>query len=702
MTNDPFWDAYSQVGKDRLDTSLGQSLKKSPDQAAKVDDLSKRTGAPSETVERNLTAFQEMQRKKEINALDLPNTSPELSGFLSDISNARQSHDDTENLRDLERGFFNNTARRVGERTTELMGQLASFVNQSADYMEQEYGSLGAIYWEEGDILPSFTTETMRDLEARTGTPSAIKQAAKALKATDFDAEHVHTWESVKNAFTDDDTGALSAMGEVLLYAGEQGIASIPDMLATIYAMPAYIPSRAAEIGSERAANKGKEQDIIDTMEAMPFAVGSAMLEKIGATGILKAGSTETIEQLGKGALKQMLAAGAREAGTEFVQEGIIEYLGARIGTGAEMSFAEAGEMGLAGALAGGVYGTAMAGSSAGTRAAIDAIHQRRLRGANDAEKIASITEAAKKTKLRERNSAAFKSFLNKLGTAYDAESVFIDPDGANKFFQETELTEQAMASDAVQRIYPQIAEALETGTPIEIPIEDYIASVAGTELEGLSAHVMLDPDSMTPAQSQDQSLVDQVNEVIELEVEQGARPVFDDIIQKTAAMGWESSRSETSAITVSSMVETLAKRTGKSAQEIWSEYGFDIQNEVSPAIKMRAKAFDDVGGMLDQIRSGEIDPESKGLELVDLLLEAELDPQTMTNDQIIDALTSPDPLGRDIMTQQEFGDLQLSEEMEIAETGERVTVKKSAQKEFTKTAKRRDVVEQLLRCVNG
>lgn len=54
------------------------------------------------------------------------------------------------------------------------------------------------------------------------------------------------------------------------------------------------------------------------------------------------------------------------------------------------------------------------------------------------------------------------------------------------------------------------------------------------------------------------------------------------------------------------------------------------------------------------------------------------------------------------VETQQDFGELELSEDVTVEETGETVTITESAQRMFDQVVKRRSVLEKLLECVNG
>jgi len=107
-------------------------------------------------------------------------------------------------------------------------------------------------------------------------------------------------------------------------------------------------------------------------MDAAPFALGSAILERVGAKGITGAGKKaaeevgkEAIEGGVKAVLKEGGKAGLKEGGTEFFQEGVLEYIGERFGTDAAMDWKEGAERGGWAALAGGTYGAASGGAVA-------------------------------------------------------------------------------------------------------------------------------------------------------------------------------------------------------------------------------------------------------------------------------------------------------------------------------------------------
>ncbi len=270
-----------------------------------------------------------------------------------------------------------NAVKGAGERVGDLAGGMLASVNAAARSGEEAL-PMGGFVWD-GGILPSYKNAEEYQAYQQEGGKDLLQEAETGAKGVDVGYVPTHTWEAVKNEFSDNGALSTSAWGEVVSYIGEQGVKSIPDMAAVLLNLPSYIISRSGEIGDTRAKNKGKEQtDLIDVVEAAPFAIGSALLERIGAKGITQAGAEnfgkEALKAGFKQAAKRTAQAGGKaatkEALTEAVQEGIIEYSGERFGTDAQMSVAEALDQGLAGAVAGGGTGAALGTGSAAIKEA--------------------------------------------------------------------------------------------------------------------------------------------------------------------------------------------------------------------------------------------------------------------------------------------------------------------------------------------
>jgi len=292
-------------------------------------------------------------------------------------------------------GFFSNAARLAAERGSSLLGAaIKGIVGLPGEALERKL-PLGQIVfgsdWGEGD--PDDGKFRVRYLNADEVKQREESQAfenlfteimPEYLRRRDFGGERRNTPDEIKKAY---DKGDVSeTLGSVLKFGIETGIESVPDMIAVLtpFTFPAYIAARAEELGERRAEAKGLERvSLQEQLEALPFAIGSALLERVGAKGIAEAGVlSKAREEIGALILREGLKraairtvtetgkAAGREALTEAVQEGMLEYVAERWGTETAMSFGEAAEQGFFAALAGGTFGGVAAGTMASSREA--------------------------------------------------------------------------------------------------------------------------------------------------------------------------------------------------------------------------------------------------------------------------------------------------------------------------------------------
>lgn len=280
------------------------------------------------------------------------------------------------------KGLMSNTVDKIQDRSMDIFGNLLQAGSKLTDTIVEPITETIGDVLINSDGFTYLSPEEVKQQRERGEEFKPLDVAGQFWKGVDTDYIPIHTPESVKKAYA---TGSpWETTKEVLKYSVEQGFGSIPDMAAVIINLPLYVASRSNEMGEARAKNKGKDKSTaIDMFEAAPFAIGSALLERIGAKGIVDAGKN-VADELGKDVLdfalkrtlqrisKEGLKAGGREGLTEFVQEGIIEYSGERLGTDKEMTIAEGAEHGFFGMLAGGPTGTALGGAGAAYRELFD------------------------------------------------------------------------------------------------------------------------------------------------------------------------------------------------------------------------------------------------------------------------------------------------------------------------------------------
>ena len=184
-----------------------------------------------------------------------------------------------------------------------------------------------------------------------------------------YDAER-NSWEDLKADYAgESDAGFWETAGNTIAFGVEQGLISLPDMVAAVTMLPAYMTMRTGEIAGDRARADGRSE--VDTSDIATGAVTAAavsILEKFGAEKLLPQGAATG--DLLRDTLGGILRGGSAEGLTEFGQE-LAEFVGVNTLTekSADMSgmeyFLEMVDQALAGLVGGGTFGGVAGGATA-------------------------------------------------------------------------------------------------------------------------------------------------------------------------------------------------------------------------------------------------------------------------------------------------------------------------------------------------
>ena len=266
-----------------------------------------------------------------------------------------------------ERGDLSDMALRAVTRVPEIAGNAVDLSRNSANALADSLGvPREAIY----AATPLLATAPQRDLAgAFVGNAEYL---GRELDKAGIGAPSV----SAGNAL-DAVTGAGAQTfpqraGTVGRFVGEQAIASAPDMLGAITALPAYVGARTNEIAEDRAANdKRKAPSLTDLGIAAPAATIESFLERFSTNRLLPGGtgaaSGGVASRVGN-ALRELLV----QAGLGGAEE-VASYLGTNAGTEAGVT-----QRGLAETFAGGALAEgALGGASQGAKEVVAAIAPR-------------------------------------------------------------------------------------------------------------------------------------------------------------------------------------------------------------------------------------------------------------------------------------------------------------------------------------
>lgn len=357
-----------------------------------------------------------------------------------------------------ERGFFNNAARGAGERAADLGGGLLNTMAAAVESAPQ------------GGFAPGYVGQFVsreQDAKNKKLAADSLVGGANTLRATDLDYdEKRNTLDGAKAKL-----GAgqyLSAAAELFAAGNESLLTSAPDMAGAVGVLPVYVAARTGEIANERAKNKGLDRPTqIEINEAAPFALASSLLERILPGRVLR-GAGEVSEQVAKeisdGAIRYVMQKAASEAGksalieggTEFVQEGVIEYIGQRYGTGAAMDANEAISQGVEAAILGGIGGGTLGAGKGAYDGVIDTRKQAPLDGDIDLPQNGEEIGGGIVDDLQQENSSP-------LQLSHNPQRMVVMPDGTTAW--ESEISD---LPDAAGMQHPGYARLSETPDEIE------------------------------------------------------------------------------------------------------------------------------------------------------------------------------------------------------------------------------------------
>ena len=287
-------------------------------------------------------------------------------------------------------GIVGNTGRRIADRASDLVGNLGIGIGKAAeaggDFAADVTGINPGVVWGDGQGL-RFTMNMPDDVN---DIGDAMQSQGEAVRDYDAGYQPNFTWERLK--------GDLS-VGNLAGYIVEQGGGSIPDMIAAVTMLPAYIASRTEEVADERATNDGREAPGgRDYAVAAPTAVAMSVLERLGAKGILGEKEVGTAMDL----LKETGRAAGKEAGTEFVQEGM-EYTATTAGTETGYDPVTMLDRGAAGAVAGGgIGGVGRVATGGAEMAGVKQTEQGRQTRAEEARRAAEQADIDFEVKMRQ------------------------------------------------------------------------------------------------------------------------------------------------------------------------------------------------------------------------------------------------------------------------------------------------------------
>jgi len=471
-------DAFDQAagsvvddGRTKLRASLYSGLMENPDQAARAQAIGKQAGLPRDVVQRNLPEVERGLRFEAVTAA--VDEAPTLSRWLSEQDNAAISHDNIENMGQIERKL-----RQFGGGFGEAVGMSASGTGVLADVMQRTViNDFASIFLPEPQRGPMGLEPQKPTIESLAGPliGEGWREAGGAVK--DFARNDVAG--AGEKTFADQVAGGLGqVVGQIALLPLARGMG--------LYA-------QGADVMNEKIVPDMADQRMKD-LAILGGAAVTGVTEAWALDKLLGPMAVPVKNQIGA-ALARIGIASAAEGGQEFSENVLQDTIRkALTNRDAEINLGQSIEEGGVGAAVGGIV-----------RTIVESALHIRARGGRKAEQaeqgaqtIAELSDLAKADKVLQRNPDAFEAFIKQAAEDGPVPTVYID---AQTLMQSGVVDQIANVSASVAE---QLETAVATGGQIAIPVEEFAARIAPTEFaQGLLDHIRTEPDGFTRAEAQ-------------------------------------------------------------------------------------------------------------------------------------------------------------------------------------------------------
>jgi hypothetical protein len=546
--------AETNARNSRLQGQLHTAVDTNPDQYAGQRRVAEQLGYPDAVIEARPDLVKQA-RIQQINQSVA--SSPILKQKLADdAAFAKLAHDDTGNLSKVE-GAVNFLGSSLKAGTLDLMGAGAKLIDAVQPFTLSE-GDAAVLYkndpkklqdmqmnspsmflsrfakaMTEGsnqtmeDISPS-AKQQYGDLQYQTLDPNKaaylhpVKVIGDALRSLPTTAALALTIYLTRGAAAEADAQAIAA-GLTAAEAKTAAIAAATKTATLVgatsegaigYAQQANQTAQdAAAVTDETLAQSPKYQELLASGFTHETAKAKLVADTAEQSGIFAGIVDAAVNAVGGHFLGKIIGEGGgivKSAAKGLVNEGATEFVqsaGEQLGENASLK----ANVDPTQSLSKGVVESALQGLFVGglTGGALNGIHgvanrfEEKKRDAEQAlqhrDALTQLDKLSSESLLRARDPATFQQFIASAAQDGPVQDVYIDA----KALAESGTADQlAQVSPSVRE---QFNEAVSTGGSVRIPLDEYTANIAGTQLnQPLLEHLKTDPNGMTFAESKE------------------------------------------------------------------------------------------------------------------------------------------------------------------------------------------------------
>lgn len=523
-----------QQAVEGLKLSVSNALTVNPDQEAEARRAATALQIPVDAARDNLDEARQRAYMVQTNFGMLSERFPKTANYLTNQQNANLSHDDVDNLSNLE-SLLNPKAPSLTQ-LREVLGTAGTFAARTGKNIAAGMGpGISEGMWGgvrmAADMLPYDWGAPVADYASEQG---AISRGIKEAWGGKADGLLGSSWDS-----------GMQSLG--------QNLALLPlGLLGKIGPMLNVMGGITAGQSYGNAVDKGVNKGVAATYATLQGLIEkhTEMIGMPALFGMLKPGqfSAKALEYMVKEQGGEQIATALQDLNDWIVlpenkDKSFADYLGERPNAALQTSLATAFGGGGQVAIMKGVQQIVIYGDAKVQQAETAAAF------VNDLNTLATASNTLR------RDGGSFEQFIAAAAEEGLVQQVFID---ANTLMQSGVAEQVASVSPSVAA---QLQTASQTGGQIAIPVEEYAAKIAPTPFaQSLLDHLKTDPDGFSRAEAQEYMQSDRAKEL-------------EALVDRTLAEAQQNTEFKQSADAVRTQVKSELEQTGRFTEQVNDAY---------------------------------------------------------------------------------------------------------------------------------
>lgn len=233
-----------------------------------------------------------------------------------------------------------------------------------------------------------------------------------------------------------------------------------------------------------------------------------------------------------------------------------------------------------------------------------------------------ALGDNVKNSKLHSDAPEQFKAFIQQVQERHGlVDTLYMDAEAATVLFQDAVDLKEAMPGT-----FKSLQEAMETGSYVAIPLDEFVAHVAPSDkLAEVMQDITFDPLDATPrqmekAKSESEAILKEYQDGM-AEIDKAEDPLYGQVYVELLAAGRRADVAEMEATLFTAGIKRMAERQGMDPLQYYREQNISIRGEVVQNEQIDIPTY--TGGLLNLIRDGKgpKDSDVYGPSLIEYLI---------------------------------------------------------------------------------